>query len=107
MQQFPGFKDITLTSKSKTTLSDPTTCALAEQKADTIAFGTYVNAKNYNVDVLTIDGNHPAKGAYPYVGTLALIFKEKNNTGQIKGFVTFATSAAAHDVIKGAGGMPL
>ena len=100
---FPGFADITLTEKSKTTFSDPATCDLAEVKADTIAFGTYANARNYNVDILTIDGKVATSSDYPYAGILALIFKEKNKTGNIKKFVEFATSPAAIDSITGAG----
>ncbi len=107
LESFPGFKDITLTPKSKTTYSDPKTCKFAEQKADTIAFGTYINARNYDVDILTINDKHPSKADYPYVGTLALVFKEKNRTGNIQKFVEFATSPAAHDAIRSAGGLPM
>jgi phosphate transport system substrate-binding protein len=106
LKTFSGFADISLTAKSKTTFSDPSTCELAEKKADTIAFGTYANARNYGVDILAIEGKDTTDADYPYVGTLALIFKEKNKTGNIKKFVAFATSAAAHDAIKGAGAVP-
>ena len=105
-KSFPGFKDITLTSKSKTTYSDPKTCELAEKKPDAIAFGTYANARNYNVTILNIAGKTATRGDYPYVGVLALIFKEKNKTKNIKKFVDFATSRAAHDAIKKAGAIP-
>ena len=104
---FPGFADITLTPKSKTTFSDPKTVQFAESKADSIAFGTYINARNYKVNILTIDGKNATDADWPYVGTLALIFKEKNYQGNIKKFVEFTTSADVHDTIKGVGGMPL
>ncbi|MBU0943216.1 MAG: substrate-binding domain-containing protein [Proteobacteria bacterium] len=107
VELFPGFKDITLTAKSKTTLSDPETCQLTERKADTIAFGTYANARNYGVDILSIEGKVATDSDYPYVGTLALIFKEKNNTGNIKKFIEFATSPAAHPAITEAGASAL
>lgn len=57
--------------------------------------------------MLTIDGKGPTDSDYPYVGTLALIFKEKSKTGAIAKFVEFATSPAPHNAIKGAGGLPL
>ena len=107
LASFPGFADITLTSKSKTTFSDPKTCQFVESKVDTIAFGTYINARNYNVNILSIGGKYATDTDWPYVGTLALIYKEMNNRGNIKKFVEFASSAGAHDAIKGAGGMPL
>nr|WP_320014100.1 substrate-binding domain-containing protein [uncultured Desulfobacter sp.] len=106
LKVFPGFADITLTSKSKTTFSDPKTCELTQAKADTIAFGTYANARNYNVDILSINGTSATSADYAYVGTLALIFKEKNKTGNIAKFLDFATSDAAHAAIKEAGAIP-
>ncbi len=106
LEMFPGFKDITITTRSKTTYSDQDTLKIVEQKADTIAFGTYGNAKNHQVKILNIDGQSPIDTGYPCFGTLALIFKEKNRKGNINKFVDFATSAAAHDAIKGAGGIP-
>ncbi len=107
LESFPGFADITLTSKSKTTLSDPSTCELAEKKADTIAFGTYANARNFGVEILTIEGKLATDSDYPYAGTLALIFKEKNKSGNIKNLVEFASSPSSHDAIKQAGATPL
>ncbi|BBO69020.1 phosphate ABC transporter substrate-binding protein [Desulfosarcina alkanivorans] len=107
LKSFPGFSEITLTPRSKTTLSDPSTCELAESKADAIAFGTYANARNYNVDILTIDGKAPTEMDYPYAGTLALIFKEKNKTGSVKKFVEFSTSSASHAAIRQAGALPV
>lgn len=106
LKSFPGFADITLLQKAKTTYSDPSTCELAEKKANTIAFGTYANARNHNVKILSVEGKEPTGSDYPYVGTLALIYKEKNKVGNIKKFVDFATSSAAHDAIKGAGAVP-
>ncbi len=106
LKLFPGFADITLTPKSKISLSDPATCELAEKKAGTIAFGTYANAKNYNVDILIIEDKNASSAEYPYIGVLALIFKEKNKIGNIKKFLEFATSENAHDAIKEAGAIP-
>jgi phosphate transport system substrate-binding protein len=107
LKSFPGFADIMLTSKSKTTYTDQDTCLLAASKANTIAFGTYINAKNYNVDVVSIDGKHPSQSDYPYTGTLALIYKEKNKKGAVKKFLEFAASATARKAIKEAGGIPI
>jgi len=107
LKSFPGFRDITITSRSKTTYSTPENISVVEDKADTIGFGPYDVAKNARVDTLTINGKKATDAGYPSAGTLALIFKEKNNTGNIKKFVEFVTSADVHDVIKDAGGMPI
>lgn len=103
----PGFKEVSITPKSKTTLSDPETCELVQSKEHTIAFGTYANTKGKDVTVLSIDGKTPTDSSYPYSGTLALIFKDKNKTGNIEKFIDFATSANAKAIIKEAGGFPL
>jgi len=106
VKSLPGFKDVTITPKSKMTLSDQETCEAVQGKEGTIAFGTYDNMKNVEVITLTIDGKAPSDAAYPYYGTLALIFKEKNKTGNIAKFVDFVTSKATHETIKKAGGLP-
>ena len=103
----PGYKAITVTAKSKETLSDPETIELAAKTPGTIAYGTYPNAKVSDVTAVTIGGKNAASADYPYVGELALVFKEKNKTGNIAKFIEFITSPAAHDTIKGAGGLTL
>lgn len=106
LKSFPGFKDITITSKSKTAYKTADMISVIEDKKGTIGFGPYDVVKRANVDVFTIDEKKPTEANYPSAGTLGLIFKAKNYTGNIKNFVEFATSAAALDAIKGAGGMP-
>jgi phosphate transport system substrate-binding protein len=105
-ESFPGFKDITITSKSKMTFSDPETEAAVEEYVGAIAFGTYANAKNTNAKILTVDRKSATDSDYPYVGMLGLIFKEENYTGNIKMFVEFATSETAHEAIRESGGTP-
>ena len=107
LKTLPGFKGITTTSKSKTTLSDPETIELAEKTPGAVAYGTYPNAKISKVNVITIGGKSPASSTYPYVGELALVFKGKNKSGNIAKFIEFATSSDAHEVIKGAGGLAM
>jgi phosphate transport system substrate-binding protein len=106
LKLFPGFQDITITSKAKTTFSDPETEATVLKTTNVIAYGSYPNAKVIDVKVLTIDGKSPADPDYPYVGPLGFVYKEENYSGNIKKFVEFATSEAAHEVIAEAGGIP-
>lgn len=106
-ESFPGFGDILLTPKSKTTFSDPETCQFAEQKEDTIAFGTYINAKNHQLNIPTTGGKTPNDADYPYLGTLAFIYKEENYRGLIKDFVEFTLSENATVTIRFAGGLPV
>lgn len=107
LELFPGFKDITITSKAKTTFSDPETEETVLKTTNVIAYGSYPNVKIIDVHALNIEGKSAADSDYPYVGTLGLIYKEENYTGNIKKFVEFATSEAAHEAITEAGGIPV
>jgi phosphate transport system substrate-binding protein len=106
LESFPGFKDITITPKSKTTYSTPEALSLLESKPGTIVFGAYDVAKAGQVKVLTIDGKSPTDPDYPYFVTSGIVFKEEQNTGDLKNFVDFVTSEDAHEIIKEAGGLP-
>jgi len=103
---FPGFKDIAITSKAKVAFSDPEAEAVVLKTANVIAYGPYPNAKAIDVYVLKIERKSATDSDYPYVGTLGFVYKEENYTGNIKKFVEFATSEAAHEAIKEAGGIP-
>lgn len=105
-ESLPGFKDVVITDKSKTTLRDQETLEFVTSKDDTIGFGTYGDAKVHQVEVLTLGGKKPDDTDYPYTGSLALILKGKNNTGNIKAFAEFVTSSDAHAIIREAGGLP-
>jgi phosphate transport system substrate-binding protein len=106
LKSFPGFRDISITSKSKTAYSTPENISVVENKAGTIGFGPYDVARNAGVDILTINGKKATDPGYPSSGTLSLIFKERNYRGNIKKFVEFAAASVAHDAIKQAGGIP-
>ena len=107
LKTLPGYKAITVTAKSKETLSDPGTIELAAKTPGTIAYGTYPNAKVSDVAIVTIGGKSPAAADYPHVGELALVFKEKSRAGDIAKFLEFVKSSAAQDAIKAAGGLTL
>jgi phosphate transport system substrate-binding protein len=104
----PGFKDIELTKKSKTTYSDPETLDTCEKTPGSIAFGAYSDVKdNKNITALSLDGVKASSANYAHVGELGLIYKEKNNTGNVRTFIEFITSGAANDVLADAGAIPV
>ena len=105
-QSFPGFKDVVITDRAKEAVKTQENFAIVEQKAGTIGFGPYAGALRSTVNVLTIDGKSATDPDYPTFGTVALIFKDKSNTGKIAKFIAFATSSLAHDAIKDANGIP-
>jgi hypothetical protein len=56
--------------------------------------------------VLTIDGKGPTDGGYPTLRTIALIYRERDFSGDIKKFVDFAFMEAAHDAVRKTAGNP-
>lgn len=104
---FPGFKDLSITSKAKTTFSDPETEEIVLNTKNTIAYGSYPNIKVIDVKILSIDGKTPDAADYPYVGPLGLIYKEANYSGTIKDFIDFVSSEAGREAISQTGGIPL
>jgi phosphate transport system substrate-binding protein len=107
LKTLPGFKDITLTNKSKTTYTDGSTVEECQNRKNAIAFGPASNIKGLeDVRVVHLDGVAPTQETYPCIGMLSLIYKEQNYNGSVKKFVEFATSAAAHRIIKEAGALP-
>ena len=104
---FPGFDEITVIPKSKTIYEDNEAIELAEKTKGVIAYGNYAEASEAEVVVVSIAGKHPSAADYSYTTTLGLVFKDQHFTGGLKQFVEFATSDAAHDAIRAAGGVPL
>jgi phosphate transport system substrate-binding protein len=103
---FPGFKDVVFTDRSKEAVTTQENFAVVEQKSGTIGFGPYAGARQSNVNVLTISGTSATDPNYPSFGTVALIFKDESNKGNIAKFIAFATSSLAHDAIRDANGLP-
>ena len=106
LKSFSGFMDITITSKSETVHKTPEMIFTLKNKEGTIGFEPNDVAEEANLNVLAIDGQKPTEAGYSITGTLALIFKTRNYTGNIKKFVEFATFPEAHVVIKAKGGLP-
>jgi phosphate transport system substrate-binding protein len=105
-ETLPGFDDIEMTAMSKTVFSDSEAIDIVERKNGAIGFGSYGLAKDANVSILHVDGLHPEAPDYPCAHPVGLVFKEKNKTGIIEKFIEFATSGAAHEAIRSAGGSP-
>jgi phosphate transport system substrate-binding protein len=108
LRSLPGFKDITLTPRSKTTFSDPSTLAVCTSEKNSIAFGTWSDVnKATGVRALKLGRMHPTDPKYPCTGILSLIYKEKNYTGNLKKYIEFISSPAAKKAIAEAGGLPV
>ncbi len=103
---FPGFRDVVITARAKETLTTQENIETVASKAGAIGFGPYADALGANVQILTVGGVSATDADYPSTGVLALIFKDQSKKGDIASFLEFASSAAAHDAIKSANGLP-
>ncbi|ALC18025.1 ABC-type phosphate transport system, periplasmic component [Desulfuromonas soudanensis] len=107
MQTFPGFKDIVLSDRARIMNKTPHMVKAILFTPGSIGFGPLDVAIAGKLKVLKIDGMAPEQKGYPAFGILSFVFKQNNFQGDVKAFVEFATSPAAHDAIKKAGGVPL
>jgi len=106
-QSFPGFADVKITKKSRTTLYNSENIDMVSTVPGAIGFGPYADALKAGLTSLIIDGHPPTSPDYPTFGTIGLVFKAKNRIGTIARFVDFCTSKQAFDAIKAGYGIPL
>ena len=102
-----GFKDIEITSRSKTVYSEQDAVDIVIRKKGAVGFGSHGIVQFADVDILSIDGISHDAADYPLAHPLGLVFKKENKTGMIGKFIDFATSTQAHDAIKSGGAVPL
>jgi phosphate transport system substrate-binding protein len=106
-EKLPGFRDIELTPRSKTTYSDQETVLECIKQDGAIAFGCWVDIKDVkDLHVIAVDGMHPDDPSYPYTGILDLAYKQKHYNGALKKFVEFISSDVARKAIVKSGGIP-
>ena len=105
-KSFPGFKEVVITANAREALTTAENYDAVERKAGAIGFGPYPGAVQARVDILTIGGASATDPGYPSFTVVALIYKEKSNTGNVGRFISFATSSSAHDAITSANGIP-
>jgi phosphate transport system substrate-binding protein len=102
-----GFSGENFSTDATTQFTDQKALAYVTDNKGAIAFGSYADAAKAPVTVIAVNGVAPADKGYPYLGVLALIYKDANLKGDLKKFVDYAVSAKAKPVITKAFGIPL
>jgi phosphate transport system substrate-binding protein len=102
-----GFSGENFSTDATTQFTDQKTLAYVTGNKGAIAFGSYADAAKAAVTVISVNGVAPLDKDYPYLGMLALIYKDANLKGDVKGFVDFVVSAKAKPVISKAYGIPV
>ncbi|PVB62224.1 substrate-binding domain-containing protein [Labrenzia sp. 011] len=103
----PGWKDLKFSPRSKTALTTQEAIASARKVEGAIAFAPYALPLEDGLNVLEIDGHHPAEDGYPSAVTLALIYKDGTMDSQMKAFIEYVRSDQARDLVRGFGGIPV
>jgi phosphate transport system substrate-binding protein len=102
-----GFSGENFSTDATTQFTDQKALAYVTSKSGAIAFGSYADAAKSAVTTISVNGIAPLDKGYPFLGSLALIYKDANLTGYVKGFVDFVGSAKAKPVISKAYGIPV
>ncbi len=103
----PGWRDLVLTSRSKTATTTQDAVETVRQNPGAIGFGPFSPALSADLTVLSIDGHAPNNPAYPSAVTLALIYKDNTRDAAAADFLAFATSDRAKRLLEERGGAPL
>jgi phosphate transport system substrate-binding protein len=103
----PGWKDLQITEKSKTSTTTQDAIETVRDVAGAIGFGPYSMTLEPAVAVLKINGHHPLEPAYPSSVELALIYKDATITPAARAFVDYVKSAKARTVMARSGGVPI
>jgi phosphate transport system substrate-binding protein len=101
-----GFAGENISTDATTQFTDQKALAYVTSKPGAIAFGTYADTAKSDVTTIAVDRVGPLDKGYPFLGSLALIYKDANLKGHIKGFVDFVSSAKAKTAISKAYGIP-
>jgi len=102
----PGFDQLAITAKSKTTTNTQENIDIVKKTPGTIGFGPYPDARRASVKVLSIDDKIATSPHHPYFTVLALIFKAENNKGAVAEFIDFLSTETAQRTILEYGGLP-
>lgn len=103
----PGWRDLALTSRSKTATTTQDAIETVRQTPGAIGFGPFSPALAGDLAILAVDGNAPRDPGYPSAVTLALIYKVTTKDAAAADFLAFATSDRARRLMEERGGAPL
>jgi phosphate transport system substrate-binding protein len=106
-QSMPGWKDLTITEKSKTAVTTQDCIDTVKEVAGAIGFGPFTRALEMELAVLKVDGRHPTDRDYPSAVTLSFVHKQSTVTPDAKQFIGYAKAAKARTVLMQMGAVPI
>jgi len=106
-QSMPGWKDLTITEKSKLAVTTQECLDTVKEVPGAIGFGPFTKALEMELTVLKIDGHYPTDRSYPSAVTLSFVHKEATVTADAKRFIGYMKAAKAKTVLTSMGGVPI
>jgi phosphate transport system substrate-binding protein len=106
-QSMPGWKNLTITDKSKTAVTTQDCIDTVKEVPGAIGFGPFTKALEMELAVLKIDGHHPTDRDYPSAVTLTFVHKDSTLTPDAKQFISYAKTGKAKTVLTSMGGVPV
>src|SRR3954470_16375261 len=106
-QSMPGWKNLTITEKSKTAVTTQDCIDTVKDVQGAIGFGPFTTSLEREVTVLRIDGHYPTDRDYPSAVTLVFVHKDSTLTPDAKQFISYAKTGKAKTVLTSMGGVPV
>jgi phosphate transport system substrate-binding protein len=106
-QSMPGWKDLTITEKSKMAVTTQDCIDTVKEVPGAIGFGPFTKALEMELGVLKIDGHYPTDRSYPSAVTLSFVHKDSTVTADAKSFIGYVKAAKAKTVLTSMGGVPV
>ena len=103
----PGWKDLTITEKSKLAMTTQEAVASVREVPGAIGFGPFSKDLEAGLTIVKIDGKFPTDDGYPSSATLALIYNKTTVTPEAKTFVEFCETKKAREIIARLGSVPV
>jgi phosphate transport system substrate-binding protein len=106
-ESMPGWKDMTITEKSKTATTTQEAVETVREVPGAIGFAPFSKMLEHGTTVLKIDGHHPTEAQYPSSAVLALIYTDKTVTPEARAFVRFVGTPKAREIVTSFGNIPV
>jgi phosphate transport system substrate-binding protein len=102
----PGWKDLQITSKSKTAVTTQDAIETVDKVEGAIGFAPYTTSLLPDATVLKIDGRAPTDPGYPSAAELQFVYKQGEMTPEAEEFVKFVRSDRGLQLLKAFGAVP-
>jgi phosphate transport system substrate-binding protein len=106
-QSMPGWKDLSITDKSKMAVTTQDCINTVKQVEGSIGFGPFTKPLEMELSVLRIDGHYPTDRKYPSAVTVAFAHKQTTLTPEAKQFIAYAKTERAKTLLSSMGGVPI